>query len=1277
MTDEQKISNVGILEQKIMKLEDIRHNTAKRTVKIHEALEGETIGKKWSKVNAEKKPRDIMHALKKPNSEPPEYETDTKKMAQIARDHHHHLLSDDINTPEDQRGIIIDKILNLIDDESKLPSPDKGKLAMKITSDKIREALHASENGKAAGINGLTYEFWKLLDRMCTKSSKANPEAPTFHVIQALTKVYNDIEENGVTPNTAFAEGWMCPLYKKKDKREIANYRPITLLNTDYKIFTKALTTELSKVVHKIIHPAQAGFIPKRSISDQVKLTRTMIEYTESQAQNGMIVALDQEKAYDKICHDYLWKTMARYNLPGNLINTVRSLYQNAQTKVMINGTLSENFHVTRGVRQGDPLSCLLFDIAIEPLVNSLRKSEKLQGFNIPGTNEKLIATLFADDTTVFLSEFDKFEDLEVILKNWCIASGARFNVEKTEIMPIGTPEHRQNLIRSRKNHATHEPLGQEIHIAVEGEPMRTLGAWVGNGINEVSVWTKTIEKIRTNLERWSRGNPTIRGKKHITQMIIGGMTQYLTTVQGMPSETETLVTKLIREFMWDGKKPPIGLETLYLPKEEGGLGLLDIISRNEAIDIMWLKKYLQFGKERPMWAYIADILITETAPKNQGRLDDETEGILINTFIQSWRPRTRAHTSINLDKGLLRMMKTGEKNNVNLEAIKVSEKAKSEVPAWYHPKSEEPPARLHQRTTTKCMKTNHNTKKVKHLIKITKRLRDNTQGHRHLDRKNCKCKYCKTDIRGGCTEPNKCCKQALKLLEDINPKWRPDNQDPEDNLELTPRRHEANEIAKTKNGFIIFDPLIPQSKHIKDYIRIFGDGDEQCTIPATRIEPRYNDPEIEVYTDGSYKDDKGRGPRTGAGIWYGNEDPRNRAIRIPGEDQSNQVGEMAAILYLLDEVSPYAPLKINTDSMYVIDSLTEYMEEWERNGFVRIKNAELIKAIIAKLRERGAETKFRWIKGHSGVHGNEMADILAGEGADKPTPDGIDLTIKEKFNLAGAQLSTMTQALAYQAILERKVRPNRHGTKEVLDITRHATKEAFGFTPNDERIWKSTTNKDVRRPIRIFLWKTLHRAYKIGKYWENIPGWEQREKCQVCGEEESMQHILLECEEPCRKMIWNLAEDLWKMKRDQWPELKNIGSILACTMAIFKDAKGKRMAGANRFYRILITESAHLIWRLRNKRFNEASTETWPEEQETRNQWIAAINQRLDLDKAMTSTRFEKKAIPRKLVLQTWRNTLRNEKNLPEDWTNVRGVLVGIEKQRIDKVAQTGHDPP
>ena len=126
-------------------------------------------------------------------------------------------------------------------------------------------------------------------------------------IVQSLTEVYLDIEKHGVHPDSAFAEGWMCPLYKKNDKQEISNYRPITLLNTDYKIYTKALAIRLASVAHNAIHPNQAGFMPGRSIFDQVKLARMMVNYAEVTEENGLIVALDQEKVYYKISHDYLW----------------------------------------------------------------------------------------------------------------------------------------------------------------------------------------------------------------------------------------------------------------------------------------------------------------------------------------------------------------------------------------------------------------------------------------------------------------------------------------------------------------------------------------------------------------------------------------------------------------------------------------------------------------------------------------------------------------------------------------------------------------------------------------------------------------------------------------------------------------------------------------------------------------------------------------------------------------------------------------------------------
>ena len=112
--------------------------------------------------------------------------------------------------------------------------------------------------------------------------------------------------------------------------------------------------------------------MPGRDIHDQVRLARLMVHYTEATEQNGLLIALDQEKVYDKITHDYLLCALETYNFPESFQRTIQFLYENAETSVMINGVLSKPFNVTRGVRQGDPLSCLLFNIAIEPLANLL-----------------------------------------------------------------------------------------------------------------------------------------------------------------------------------------------------------------------------------------------------------------------------------------------------------------------------------------------------------------------------------------------------------------------------------------------------------------------------------------------------------------------------------------------------------------------------------------------------------------------------------------------------------------------------------------------------------------------------------------------------------------------------------------------------------------------------------------------------------------------------------------------------------------------------------------
>jgi hypothetical protein len=161
--------------------------------------------------------------------------------------------------------------------------------------------------------------------------------------------VFNDVQTHGIYPQREFNIGWICPLYKKKDRADPSNYCPITLLNSDYKIMTKALTLCIARVACKMINPDQAGFVPRHLIFNHVRLSKAMIQYTKAYKDNGIIVALDQEKVYNCIRYDYLWQAMETFKIPKRWIETIQCLYAGAKSVVIANGVISKSFEVKRG----------------------------------------------------------------------------------------------------------------------------------------------------------------------------------------------------------------------------------------------------------------------------------------------------------------------------------------------------------------------------------------------------------------------------------------------------------------------------------------------------------------------------------------------------------------------------------------------------------------------------------------------------------------------------------------------------------------------------------------------------------------------------------------------------------------------------------------------------------------------------------------------------------------------------------------------------------------
>ncbi|KAJ3990981.1 hypothetical protein F5050DRAFT_1802253 [Lentinula boryana] len=260
------------------------------------------------------------------------------------------------------------------------------------------------------------------------------------------------------------------------------------------------------------------------------------------------------------------------------------------------------------------------------------------------------------------------------------------------------------------------------------------------------------------------------------------------------------------------------------------------------------------------------------------------------------------------------------------------------------------------------------------------------------------------------------------------------------------------------------------------------------------------------------------------------------------------------------------------------------------------------------RAQECNTPTTLKWVKGHSGLEGNDKADALAKLGSEKTEQDEVDLLIPPSLCLTGAKLNCMTQARAYKAIRQIKMSKNQY-------------QRAM-----DRRSTKVNTGRAKR--------------YKIGDYWQNITNFEHRANCHPCGVTESMDHILSECQCPGQQQIWELTKEICAKKGLEWNE-PSLGTILGA---------GRRSDGDARFLRIITSKSTHLIWKLRCERVVKGQDAPSPEEVARR--WKKSVEARLELDHLMITTQFQRRSLSKGLVERTWENVISDKDNLPENWT-------------------------
>ena len=223
-----------------------------------------------------------------------------------------------------------------------------------VTAEEYKRALDGMVSGRSPSLDGFPAEFYR-----------------TFWPVlgQDFVEVMNFCYASGRLSSSQ-RSGLITLLFKRGDRLEMKNWRPITLLCVDYKIASKAIANRLLTVLPSLIHPNQTCGIKGQNPSVNHRMLQDIVGDLNSRGLGGAVLSLDQEKAFNRVDWAYLLRVLKHMNFGVSFCNWVSLFYTSISSSVLVNGEQSEPFYVARGVRQGCPLSPLLYVIMAETLAN-------------------------------------------------------------------------------------------------------------------------------------------------------------------------------------------------------------------------------------------------------------------------------------------------------------------------------------------------------------------------------------------------------------------------------------------------------------------------------------------------------------------------------------------------------------------------------------------------------------------------------------------------------------------------------------------------------------------------------------------------------------------------------------------------------------------------------------------------------------------------------------------------------------------------------------------
>ncbi|MBY0580759.1 MAG: reverse transcriptase family protein [Rickettsiales bacterium] len=578
-----------------IKLENIEKEKAKGAAiraRIQWRLEGEKCSKFFCGLEKQKLAKQLVTEI---NGRDGLIKTEPKEILTEFENYYKNLYKHKENDKLSQISLFSNAMVKKISkDENKM-------LEKEILECEIKQSLWQMKNNKSPGSDGLTIEFYKCF----------------FDIIKKdLTKSINNVLITGEMSNSQ-KEALITCIFKKGNKNDICNWRPISLTNVDYKILTKCLANRLKNILPNIIHSNQTACIKNRTMNYNLSYTRDIISIAKTNNLDACMLSIDQVKAFDRVDRDFLFDSLQHFGFAKGFIFFIKTIYNKITARIKINGLLSEKIDILRGVRQGCPLSMILYIIQAEIFSTFVRQNKKIKGIHVEGSETKI--QQYADDTNFFLTGDDSIKEVGKALKLNKKATGAKINLAKCKGIWLG-----KNILKEKSKY---------LNFNWEESSFKSLGITFSNNgkFSYKTHWKEGFDKMESSLRKWEKYKLSLKGKKTIINTLIIPQVLHLAFIVPIPSIG--ILNKMearINNFFWGGKICRLNKIKTQQKIKSGGAGLQNLTNKLKAIQLQWISKLYDEKNDGP-WKDAMVHILNCHRNANQNKYIFETNPTQIN----------------------------------------------------------------------------------------------------------------------------------------------------------------------------------------------------------------------------------------------------------------------------------------------------------------------------------------------------------------------------------------------------------------------------------------------------------------------------------------------------------------------------------------------------------------------------------------------------------------------------------------------------------------------